>query len=250
VQTQRNRMVKRNRASSNNGGALRFNRRRNGLPNINSPLTSTARDMLSLPPNSVLPDITARMLRVMTPLYRSVQTEQIYRVRQIMDLGQMFQTATGDEGYSWNFSLNNLDQSSTFIALFDQCRLDLCVVKLQPIFVVSVFNDTTYPPRLWTAIDYNDSVALTRSQIRQYQSCVETEPCVQVNRVLLPAFSVAAYSGTFTSYSPSRNWQDTASSGIIWYGLKAVLESGAAGQVALQVYDVSVDCIWSFKNVR
>jgi hypothetical protein len=137
---------------------------------------------------------------------------------------------TSDCCYSMFFMLNDIPQSSTFTALFDQYRIRRIDVTFAPNYSnVALLSSTqaltVTPNQLWYTVDLDDaSVASPLSALQEYESikCVELGVNPEPFTVSFkPHVAVAAYSGAFTSYANQPNeWIDCGSPSVQHYGIK------------------------------
>lgn len=197
----------------------------------------------------------------LTPLLRSkfdVKTngKRVYSFRCPVNGLPNITQSTSDVAASFFFSLNNTANSNSYAALFDQYRIDGIEVTFNPRWTNNVDSVTTSVfPRLYVAIDYDDSSSLTQiSDITQYDSCVQVAPGRSITRYFVPnqrAGTVDTTSGATTgAQSIYRGWLDMAIQSTPHYGIKVILESGVAGQTQLQTYTVDATLALSFRSVR
>lgn len=76
-----------------------------------------------------------------------------------------------------------------------------------------------------TVIDYDDSTSLSVGEQYEYDSCYTTNSNINFKRTFIPRISLAAFSGSFTSYAEGKigQWIDCASDGVKHYGLKGIV---------------------------
>jgi hypothetical protein len=196
--------------------------------------------------------------RLNSSLTSDIQNNRIYRFAQYLPEATIAQTAISNSYYAGNSlavltpSLTQLDQASSFQALFDQYRITTVTIQFRPLYPRQSFvPGTDIPPLIYTVVDYDDGVLPTSpAQLREYQCCAihETDAFVVMFQ---PHCALAAYSGTFTSYANVKSpWIDCASSAVPHYGLKLCVLAGLAGQVHLQAWYLSVKLDVEFRNVR
>jgi len=148
------------------------------------------------------------------------------------------------------FVLSNISGYASFATVFDQYRLRCVSVTFSP-RATAVYSATDIQPRLWTCFDYDDATAIARSAVEQYDSCVLSPPGTGVVRTIVPRMALAAYSGAFTSYANVEDqWLDISSVNVQHYGVKFVIEAGAAAQTNLVAYALSYTAYWEFRSTR
>jgi hypothetical protein len=154
-----------------------------------------------------------------------------------------------------NFSplLSQLDQVSTFTALYDQYRIVRADYRFRPMFKSENFvASTDLTPLIYIVADYDDNTnPASLAVLRQYQN-MQTHEFETFNYSIIPHCADALYSGSvFTSFgnvvSP---WIDVASTGVVHYGIKIGITAGATGQTNLQRWWVTVSLHVQFRNVR
>jgi hypothetical protein len=148
---------------------------------------------------------------------------------------------------SYNVILSSFDNSTNFIAVFDQYRISLVEYTILPRFTTDT-SSVTDPGRMVSVVDLDDSTNLTTfNQSLDYPGAQVTEGTKRHRHTFTPCIAVAAYSGTFTSYAnESAPWIDCASSSVQHYGIKVAMSATSAAQV----YDIVVRARLEFRNVR
>lgn len=168
--------------------------------------------------------------------------------------GALVQSATAVASVSLQFTLNLLGNLNSYIALFDQYRVQAVIVTATPtVFTNSGSPYTNYMPRLYSVLDYDDAALLTTiNSAQQYDSCIVSPPCTSITRSIKPRIALAAYNGSvFTGYANvADQWIDLASPTIPHFGVKLVIEAGVASQPVLQVYELEVVMFFEMRNQR
>lgn len=130
------------------------------------------------------------------------------------------------------FSLNSIINPTDFTNLFDEYRINCVVLKFIPRsnYVQNLATTATaannYLPTLHWVVDLNDSnVPSNVDSLLEYNGyhCRNFTRTVTIK--IRPKFSLAAYSGAFTSYKPTKGWIDTGSPNVQHYGLKFAIDS-------------------------
>lgn len=149
---------------------------------------------------------------------------------------------------AFSFSLSQLDQVSSLIAVFDQYRIRMVEVEFLP--GVNDNNTTATNTGLFTTvIDYDDSSSLTSfNQALDYSNALTGTGYEAQRRVFQPHAALAAYSGTFTSYGNVQSpWIDCSSTTVAHYGVKtAWTPTSVTGQIMTMLPKFWIE----FRNVR
>jgi hypothetical protein len=117
-----------------------------------------------------------------------------------------------------SFALNGFDSYGEYTGLFDQYRFDQIEVWIEP----QAAPGTTTFPYLVTCIDLDDASApATVAAVQGRQNSVSSQGGAAHYHKWQPHMAVAAYSGSFTSYSNVvGGWIDSASPAVQHYGIK------------------------------
>ncbi len=195
----------------------RTRRANNPLVSSVKAITHAVKDLTVLTQDRGLPD---RPDRQPMPMPRR---NPVYTFTRSCSKGTI--TATNGETLTaLSFTLNDVPLPSDFTSLFDQYRIIQVILEFIP--VTQPFGPSTTAtdlPSVHTVIDYDDDTTPTSiNTLRQYSTHQIVSNQSYFKRVLTPRFTIAAYSGAFTSYSlgPVNTWQDANSPGIIYYGVK------------------------------
>jgi hypothetical protein len=166
--------------------------------------------------------------------------------------GWLTQISTAPVSQGLYVSVAGLNNTSNFTAIFDQYRILAWEVELRPHTTEGISYVTTGPPSgtLNTVIDYDDATALvTAAQAQGYANCITTGVTSAQRRCLRPRTAIAAYSGAFTSFANVGDaWFDAASVNVQYYGVKALVDPGTAGN--LQVWDLIQRVQIEWRSVR
>jgi hypothetical protein len=209
-------LTNRNRARSNRSQNRRGGRIENSLTQLERVQNTILRDLKwgtvdRSPP--AIPDVQ--------PMRRSPRP-QIHTFEVTVDKGFVTASNAGDSG-ALSFALSDVPSPTDFTSLFDQYRIAQVRVEFIPV-TSSLGPSTTATelPYLTAAIDYDDSTAPTLGSIRQYGTATTSSISDYIQRVLNPRITQAVYSGAFTSFAlaPYGTWIDSASPGVLHYGLK------------------------------
>jgi len=145
------------------------------------------------------------------------------------------------------FNVNDLDQISSLTSVFDQYKIDFVEVWLE-CSTASTANLLNGTQDLITVVDYDDATNLsTINSALDYTNALATPLGQNHYRKFQPHAAVAAYSGTFVSFSNVSNiWIDAGSPGVQHYGFKAI-----AGITSTATsYNLRVRYHTSWRNVR
>lgn len=138
-------------------------------------------------------------------------------------------SATVEVDVGLAFKLNDFTGYGDFTTVFDQYRIDLIEVWIEPSINTAV-NTYQEVGNYVTVVDVDDATA--PSNIYQ----LFNKPGAQISKLYqgqyhrwVPSSAVAAYAGAFTSYQSSTlAWCDSGSPGIQFYGLKAAFTASTA----------------------
>jgi len=127
------------------------------------------------------------------------------------------------------FALGSLANSSAFTGVFDQYKID----RLE-VWIVPTANSVPIGAQQYgsysSCIDYDDAnTPPNASAVLDKQTVIQSSMLAGQYHSWKPRFAIAAYSGTFTSYSSSDGWVDCASPGVQYYGLKMALSISSGG---------------------
>lgn len=142
-------------------------------------------------------------------------------------------------------TLSQLDQATSFEAMFDRYRILTLEITYRPHVnaVPPLLLSTTVLPQLVTVIDYDDNTAPTTfTTLREYQNSVVTLYETQQRK-----FTPGTLIGAKVEFSP---WIDMASSNYLHQGVKWGIEAGIAGQTLFQQFSVNFRIHFECKNVR
>jgi len=156
------------------------------------------------------------------------------------------------------FSLQDLDQVTSFTAVFDQYRIDRVVVQVKTRNNLLTFNNVSganaTPPQTFWVVDRDDSSVLTTlAQARQYDNVQEATAMDNVEIDLQPSVTPAVYaSGAFSGYAIVRTgmWLDCNNVSIPHYGVKWAISELTAAATDAYYWDVFFYYYVSFRNVR
>lgn len=152
-------------------------------------------------------------------------------------------------GIGYVFALSQITNYTDFTLTFDQYRFAAIEIRFMPYWNHQLPSANTQG-RLFTCIDYDDAnTPASANAIRDYPSCVVTQPWESVTRTFVPHTAEAAYSGTFTSFSNKENsWIDSASPGVQHFGLKAWCDGSTVAPGT--TYSVEIRYFIEFRNPR
>jgi len=179
-----------------------------------------------------------------------------YRYIQTAPRQLIAQTGTTDALGTMSFKLNDLSQSNTLIALYDQYRIVKIESTFRPKYTANSMAQTLVAsvaiPEIYTVVDLDDAnnpAAL--SDLQEYQNC-RVHQYENFHIVFTPHLAMAAYAaGAFTSYANrAKQWIDCASNTVVHYGIKYGINAGSVGQTQLQIWDVTHRYFLEFRNVR
>lgn len=177
----------------------------------------------------------------------------IYRCKQMAPPITVSWGASGIASQNaYSFQLNDLDQVTSWSAVFDQYRINKVVLHFRPVFNMtaasSVNTSTSYN---YSVVDYDDASPAADTVLREYATCQVHMCTEQFTRTIYPRVAGGVYNGAFTGYSlvPRSTWLDTSSPSIQNYGFKFNIESNPAG-INGPCYYIDRTYYMEFKNVR
>jgi len=194
-----------------------------------------------------------RKVDIMTVSCRVPSSTPVFTTRSA--LAPIILTASNSAIVTNNIApnLNAIDNVSALTTLFDQYKIVAVRVMIIPQnnAIGLVTNSTTSLVDFYSVVDYDNGTALSSaSNARDYESCMIQGPGESAMRVFQPRMALAAYSGAFTSYANVQPlWVDTASPGVLHYGLKFLIPQATAAQTLLQSWEVNVEYVIQFRSV-
>jgi hypothetical protein len=171
---------------------------------------------------------------------------QPYRLIQNISGPNITSSLTLEVDGAITLSLSSLGNAASLAAVFDRYRITRAKVSFFPFLAES---PTLANGPIYTAIDYDDSSPTAITSLFQYDTLKIAPAGAFFERVFVPKFAVAAYSGVFTSFAEnmSGQWIDVASPAVVYYGLKYAIPSGGA---AVTLWTTLVTYEIEFMNVR
>ena len=175
--------------------------------------------------------------------------QRIYRfVRYTGGLGSLYGNDIIPSFAAYNFSLNDLPNSTEFTSLFDMYKINAIKISFIPQMTENISLTTANNPysntRFFSAIDYNDgSTPTSIDDLRQYSTCKFT-PILKTHTRMIYKPKILDSS----SYSVSP-WMSTASPSSNYFGLKVGIEPTQSTVITSFEYKVECKFYMSFKNV-
>jgi len=183
------------------------------------------------------------------PIFSETQT--VFTRKTDVTLAAIAQSSSVGSTLQINFTLaNSVNDSASYTTIFDQYRIVAAEVTLTP-RITEANQVSPYPAGyIYTVLDYDDATPLVSTAAAQnYSSCIATPVTEAVRRCVKPRIAVAAYSGAFTSFANlADQWIDAASTGVIHYGIKCIMDVGTAS--ALCTYDLEQTVVVQFRSQR
>jgi hypothetical protein len=195
-------------------------------------------------------DLSMKLMKMLLP-YNTIGNQTI-RLRAPYTIANITQSNTVNVFGAINFQVSLYPGFTSAAAFFDMYLIEAVHVSFAPMYFGSYFVNGSLNPRLFTVIDYDDSVTPTSiGYLQSYDSCVTSHPENGVTRILRPRIAVAAYSSSFASNKnePS-GWIDAATPNVQHYGVKYGIEVGAGGQTTVQSYSIDVVLYLKLRSVR
>jgi len=187
--------------------------------------------------------------------------KKVFSIHQLVDLVDLSNPITqanaagGDFFYATSFKLNDLDQVSSFTALYDQYRITKIVCRVRPIMnaLQGISPATAYWGGIYVLVDFDDAVLpASLAVMREYETCRQFSSVEKFDVVIeKPHIALAAYSGAFASFANiSGQWVDSASPTVQHYGIKFGVPHGQAAQTLLQSWTVTAEYFCQFRNTK
>jgi hypothetical protein len=152
-------------------------------------------------------------------------------------------SSTGIVENNFSFSLNLHPQASSWAALFDQ----YCVVAGSVTFDSALPpGSTASPPRLYTALDFDNITALgTVAAIEDFATCevVNMEPGVKHLRSVRPCNKIMTSGGGATV--PQRSWVDCGTTTVQHFGIRAIVAQTAVASLPISL---TATIVFAFRN--
>jgi len=178
----------------------------------------------------------------------------IHHFSQATNTVNLLQQGGSNSFYAIGFQLNQLDQYTTYQALFDEYRLDRVEITFFPAYRANsvALAPTSLIPLIYIVSDYDDSVLPTTiSQLREYESCVIRDDSRAFTISIVPRTNISLASGATSGQSPSANlWVDMTQSNVPFYGIKIGIQGAPSGTTSLQEWQMSPRYYLSCRNVR
>jgi hypothetical protein len=175
---------------------------------------------------------------------------KIYNVEQLFSNGSIGgSSSVGTTGYGKAFTTADIQQFSSYAAVFDQYRFMMIEAWLVPA-ILSLTNSVG-TQTMYSVIDYDDANTPTSAQqLLQYTNVQMSSILCGHYKKFRPHNADALYgAGAFSSYGNVQSqWIDVASSAVAHYGIKVIFDQApsAAQQVPVQLFTR----IWvQFRNV-
>lgn len=179
---------------------------------------------------------------------RGLSQQKVFNVTGAYETFSVLTTSTTLDSHSENYiQLSNLNQSSSWTAVFDQYR----IVRAEARFIPHTAGVTTSPfvaGVLTSVIDYDDATNIgSQAAALDYQNELTVATGQPFIRTFTPHAAAALYSGAFSSFgNVASPWIDAASPNVQHYGIKLY----APPQNAVVTYDMTVKLWLQFRNVR
>lgn len=161
--------------------------------------------------------------------------------------GYLNGSTLADQPLSLIAQLSQVPNFGEFTALFDMYKIMGVRWRISPRANSGEIGTNLGRVKLFSAIDYDDNLVASLTDLLQYESLKVTTSDRDHVRYVKPRISREVFqSGVSTAYSPGRAWIDCQNTTVPHYGLKAVLQQLPAGT---QSFDIQVTYYLAFKNV-
>jgi len=175
---------------------------------------------------------------------------KVYNIEQLYSNGTIGGSSTvGTTGYAKAFTTADIQQYSSFAAVFDQYRIMTVEVWLVPALLSSYNAPGTQ--QMYSVIDYDDAnTPTTAQQLLQYTNVQSSSLICGHYKKFRPHVAKALFgSSLFNQYGNEQSpWIDVASTLVSHYGIKVIFDQAASTvqQVPVQLFTR----IWiQFRNV-
>jgi hypothetical protein len=195
--------------------------------------TKLAKDGQSI--GSVYNIVAARPQPSLTRLEQSITVTLGYPIQSAITTSIVANTYG-----AYSFALSNFSDNAQYIALFDQYRFDQIEVWLSPANALASGGNYV------TAVDLDDAnVPTTYSSVESKQGSITSGVVAAHYHKWKPHTAIAAYSGSFTSYSNQvAGWIDSASPNVAHFALKYAIQSTPGATV---LYNFEARAVISFR---
>jgi hypothetical protein len=183
---------------------------------------------------------TSQIPEVCDVAVRPFKQNKVYPFRQTLQ-GSVVTTALVESDVALSYSLNSIPNGSNFAAIFDRWRIAQIRVCFLPIVLPST---TVAEGPIYTAIDLDDASTRNINNLNQYQTLKIAPVGSYFERTFTPRAAIAADgAGVFTSFAQAstKTWMDTASPGIIYFGLKYAIPGSTTSGTPLWNVNVVLD---------
>jgi hypothetical protein len=152
------------------------------------------------------------------PRTRSVEISTLETIASTAILGTSMSVPTFGAQY---FQVSSVNDVNSFGAVFDQYRIHLIEVLIEP-QVTEVTTPATDVAEYISVVDIDDAnVPTVYADLCSYSTAVQTRGTLSHYHRFVPGVAVAVYSGAFTSFASTTSlWLDMGSPNIQHYGLK------------------------------
>lgn len=173
--------------------------------------------------------------------------------------GQLVLNSAVTALFSLAFELGDLNQVTTFGALFDQYRFERVRVHFKARNNALSVQNTASPnasvPTGYVVVDRDDSSAPSSlASLLEYDNVQSFNGAEDFMVDLVPSITPAVYSsGAFSGYgiTPSNAmWVDVANTTIPCYGVKGGLAGLTATSTSAWIWDITAEYVISFRRTR
>ncbi len=176
---------------------------------------------------------TARSNDAVIPWYKRPSTYQEFKTVQCVFSSSLATSSTTVPVFgalSFNVGATN-SFSAGFSAVFDEYRIDMIEVFIQPVGLTEITNNANYG-QFVSVIDIDDAgTPSSLADLCDYNSAVVSNCTVGHYHRWKPTYAVATYQGAFTAYSVGTGFIDCAYPSVQHYGIKYGLGLSPAAAV-------------------
>jgi hypothetical protein len=165
----------------------------------------------------------------------SLRTFEFHSVETIPSANLFTTSAAVPTFAATYFTMSQCDNQSSFSAVFDQYRITMIEVLIEP-QVSEVLSPATDVGEYISTVDIDDAnVPTVYLELGGYSNSVQSKGTQAHYHRFVPSVAVAVYSGAFTSFASSSSlWLDCASNTIQHYGIKVAASTAAQ----IQTYNI------------
>lgn len=192
-----------------------------------------------------------KKLRRIKKVPRSLNMGGITKLKRSRFIQVISATTLGPTYYALQFALSDFTTVNEFTQLFEQYRITKIRLQFMPKFLTenSMVNINANVPFIIVAPDPDDAnVPVSANEIWQKAGCRTIQGNKPFTVNIYPKAATYLYTGAASGYGPSNNWINCDYPGVLYYGLKIVMEQ--TGVNGFYQYNIIGTYSLEFKGVR